>query len=259
MAGGRLHAWRDEHRQHVDPRPDLDYGPFGFMEAFDAAPYLQPYRPGGRYAYNMQPQIGHWNCYALGQALLPLIGAVDDTQAALEVYQPEYAGMLDRLLHAKLGLRTVEAGDDGLLDAHVRNDASQSCRFHAVFSAASANCSSTIRSATRRCATCSSTARPSMPGQPNTAQRLQQENSRDGERRLAMHAVNPKYVLRNYLAQVAIEKAQNRRLFRSGPPARGAGTSVRRTARTCRLCRAAAGLGQPPGSQLFLLIERRMQ
>jgi uncharacterized protein YdiU (UPF0061 family) len=39
--------------------------------------------------------------------------------------------------------------------------------------------------------------------------RLRQENSVDAERRLAMHAVNPKYVLRNYLAQVAIEKAQN--------------------------------------------------
>jgi uncharacterized protein YdiU (UPF0061 family) len=39
--------------------------------------------------------------------------------------------------------------------------------------------------------------------------RLRQEGSVDAERRVAMHAVNPKYVLRNYLAQVAIEKAQN--------------------------------------------------
>ncbi|MBW8897553.1 MAG: hypothetical protein JF619_05455, partial [Massilia sp.] len=39
--------------------------------------------------------------------------------------------------------------------------------------------------------------------------RLCQEGSVDAQRRVAMHAVNPKYVLRNYLAQVAIEKAQN--------------------------------------------------
>jgi uncharacterized protein YdiU (UPF0061 family) len=41
-------------------------------------------------------------------------------------------------------------------------------------------------------------------------QRLAQENSSDAERGAAMNAVNPKYVLRNYLAQIAIEKAQNK-------------------------------------------------
>ncbi len=40
--------------------------------------------------------------------------------------------------------------------------------------------------------------------------RLKRENSQDSARRVAMHAVNPKYVLRNYLAQIAIEKAQNK-------------------------------------------------
>jgi uncharacterized protein YdiU (UPF0061 family) len=40
--------------------------------------------------------------------------------------------------------------------------------------------------------------------------RLQREESRDGERQQAMNRVNPKYVLRNYLAQTAIEKAQQK-------------------------------------------------
>jgi uncharacterized protein YdiU (UPF0061 family) len=40
--------------------------------------------------------------------------------------------------------------------------------------------------------------------------RLRQENSVDAVRRLAMQTINPKYVLRNYLAQIAIEKAQNK-------------------------------------------------
>ncbi len=42
------------------------------------------------------------------------------------------------------------------------------------------------------------------------AERLRAEGSRDDERQRAMNRVNPKYVLRNYLAQVAIEKAQQR-------------------------------------------------
>ncbi|MDB5909557.1 MAG: hypothetical protein JWP34_3671, partial [Massilia sp.] len=95
----------------------LDYGPFGFMEAFDPNHICNHTDQQGRYSYANQPQVGHWNCYALGQALLPLIGDVDAAQQALAVYQPEFARSLDEILHAKLGLRTVEAGDRALFDA----------------------------------------------------------------------------------------------------------------------------------------------
>eukprot|EP01041_Mallomonas_annulata_P026255 gene26255-47513_t len=80
----------------------LDYGPFGFMEAFDSGHICNHSDQQGRYAYGMQPQIGHWNCYALGQALLPLINEVPAAQAALDVYQPAFAAKMDALLHAKL-------------------------------------------------------------------------------------------------------------------------------------------------------------
>ena len=45
----------------------------------------------GRYAYNMQPQIGHWNLYALGQALVALTDDVDATKAAIYTYLVQYA------------------------------------------------------------------------------------------------------------------------------------------------------------------------
>jgi uncharacterized protein YdiU (UPF0061 family) len=89
----------------------LDYGPFGFMEAFDANHICNHTDQQGRYSYANQPQVGHWNCYALAQALLPLIGEVEPTQAALDVYQPAFAAKIDELLHAKLGLRCWTSTD----------------------------------------------------------------------------------------------------------------------------------------------------
>ena len=41
-------------------------------------------------------------------------------------------------------------------------------------------------------------------------ERLCEEGSRDDDRLVRMNRVNPKYVLRNYLAQTAIEKAQKK-------------------------------------------------
>ena len=49
----------------------LDYGPFGFMEAFNPRHICNHSDDLGRYSYAMQPQIGNWNCHALGQAMLP--------------------------------------------------------------------------------------------------------------------------------------------------------------------------------------------
>ena len=187
----------------------IDYGPFGFMEAFDAGHICNHSDHQGRYAYHMQPRIGQWNCFALGQALLPLIGEVDDAQAALEVYKPAYDDRLDQLLHAKLGLKSMLPEDSGLTDAMFSLMQANHADFTLFF---------------RRLGDLKVEEPASdeplrdlfidRPGFDAWArqyrERLRQENSSDAERRAAMHAVNPKFVLRNYLAQTAIEKAQNK-------------------------------------------------
>lgn len=185
----------------------LDYGPFGFMEAFDPTHICNHTDQQGRYAYNMQPQIGNWNCHALGQALLPLIGDVDETRDALAAYQPAYKEKMDALLHAKLGLGTVQQEDGALFDRMFEIMAASHVDFTLFF---------------RRLGEL----RIDAPGSDEPLRdlfidraafdqwavqyraRLLQENSNDMQRRLAMHRANPKYVLRNYLAQQAIEKAQ---------------------------------------------------
>ncbi|PUA19076.1 YdiU family protein [Glaciimonas sp. PCH181] len=187
----------------------IDYGPFGFMEAYDPSYICNHTDSQGRYAYNMQPQIGHWNCYALGQTLLPLIGSVEATEDALKNYQAQYAEKLDALLHAKLGLQTYQENDDKLFDA-----------MFALMQGSHADFTLFFRRLGDLQSVHPETDAPlrdlfiDRMGFDSWAQqyrlRLTAENSIDATRRLAMHSINPKYVLRNYLAQIAIEKAQKK-------------------------------------------------
>jgi uncharacterized protein YdiU (UPF0061 family) len=187
----------------------IDYGPFGFMEAFDTRHICNHSDRQGRYAYQMQPQIGQWNCFALGQALLPLVGSVEDAQAALEIYKPAYDDRLDALLHAKLGLQQRMEDDGALIDAMFALMQANHVDFTLFF---------------RRLGglriddpTTDEPMRDLFIDRPafdawaeQYRARLRREASRDDARSAAMNRVNPKYVLRNYLAQRAIEKAQDK-------------------------------------------------
>ena len=187
----------------------LDYGPFGFMEAFDAQHICNHTDQQGRYAYSMQPQIGHWNCYALGQAMLPLIGEVDDAQAALQAYQPEYTARLDDLLHAKLGLQSRQPGDGQLFDGMFAAMQNSHVDFTLFFRRlADLQIDHPEKDEPLRDLFIDRAAFDAWAVQYRA--RLKQENSQDDLRRVTMRAANPKYILRNYLAQVAIEKAQNK-------------------------------------------------
>ncbi|MGG7604963.1 protein adenylyltransferase SelO [Massilia sp. BKSP1R2A-1] len=187
----------------------LDYGPFGFMEAFDANHICNHTDQGGRYSYANQVPVGHWNCYALGNALLPLIGTPEDAEEALDVYRPAFGSKLDELLHAKLGLLDARPGDEALFDAMFKLLQANHADFTLFF---------------RRLGELKLDGGPDSDAPlrdlfiereafdawaASYRDRLRQENSVDAQRRAAMHRANPKYVLRNYLAQTAIEQAQN--------------------------------------------------
>lgn len=81
----------------------LDYGPFGFLDGFDAGHICNHSDPSGRYAWDRQPGIGQWNLACLASALLPLTG-----QAGLEAALARYTGLFETALAArfaaKLGL-----------------------------------------------------------------------------------------------------------------------------------------------------------
>ncbi len=186
----------------------LDYGPFGFMEAFDVNHICNHTDQGGRYSYANQVAIGHWNCYALGNALLPLIGTVDEAQEALDAYMPAFEAKLDELLHAKLGLATVVETDRALSDGLFSIMQASHVDFTLLFRRlGDLQVDAPENDAPLRDLFID---RPAFDAWAlGYRERLRGEASVDAERRAAMNRVNPMYVLRNYLAQQAIEQAQN--------------------------------------------------
>ena len=101
----------------------IDYGPFGFMDGFDAGYICNHSDSQGRYAYKMQPQIAYWNLFCLAQGLLPLLGAhyeesvrsdkaIEDAQRVLGGFKDRFAPALERRMRAKLGLEIEREGDD---------------------------------------------------------------------------------------------------------------------------------------------------
>jgi uncharacterized protein YdiU (UPF0061 family) len=192
----------------------LDYGPFGFMEAFDVDHICNHTDQGGRYSYANQVPVGHWNCYALANALMPLIRDKDAATAALDGYIDAYGDHFDALIHAKLGLTTAEDGDRALFDAMFSAMQDSHVDFTLFFRrlcdlqldatdvlAADAP----LRDLFIDRAAFDAWAQ----GYRARLRREGNAGSVDAERQAAMRRANPKYVLRNYLAQNAIERAQN--------------------------------------------------
>jgi uncharacterized protein YdiU (UPF0061 family) len=91
----------------------MDYGPYGFMDAYDPHFICNHSDEDGRYAFDRQAAIGHWNVRALAMALTSLIPDAD-LFAGINSYAPAFAERYDALMRAKLGLATV-APEDGAL------------------------------------------------------------------------------------------------------------------------------------------------
>jgi len=186
----------------------LDYGPFGFMDDYDAGFICNHSDHNGRYAFNQQPYIGLWNLSCLAQALLPL-AEKDVLKAALDMYQPLFEREYLKRMRAKLGLQEERAEDDelvrdllGLLQES-RADYTIVFRELGTFSSGPGALNERLREHFLNRDRFDEWA-------ARYGARLRDERSRDDERRDRMNRVNPRYVLRNYLAQTAIEKAQQK-------------------------------------------------
>jgi uncharacterized protein YdiU (UPF0061 family) len=176
----------------------LDYGPFGFMEAFNPAHICNHSDEQGRYSYENQPYIGLWNCSRLAQALTPLISA-EQCNAALARYESVYLDTYNGLMRAKLGLTQAPEDDTSLIADLLALLATQRIDFTLFFR----KLSQSIEAA--RDLALDLAAFDAWATRYRT--RLAAENCNNSEREARMKRVNPKFVLRNHLAQIAIEKA----------------------------------------------------
>ena len=187
----------------------LDYGPFGFMEAFEPGHICNHTDEQGRYAYDMQPRIGLWNLYALGQALVPLM-APEVIEAQLHTYEAAFDSAQNALLRAKLGFAAEQESDHELVNEMFALMAESHADFTLFFrnlsrlSAADATGDAAVRDLVINRERFDAWA-------ARYRARLQSEGSVDAARAIAMNRANPKYVLRNYLAEVAIRKARDER------------------------------------------------
>src|SRR5437763_3907476 len=98
----------------------IDYGPCAFMNAYDPETVFSSIDHAGRYAYGNQPRIAHWNLARFAEALLPLLDpdqekAVASATEALGEFPTRFDGYWLAGMRDKLGLRTEEAGDAGLV------------------------------------------------------------------------------------------------------------------------------------------------
>jgi len=198
----------------------IDYGPYGFVDGFDAGYICNHSDTQGRYAYRMQPQIAYWNCFCLAQALLPLVGerygeaaraeqSVADAQAVLERFKAHFAPELERRFQAKLGLTGQRDGDPAFADRLLelmhasRADFTLTFRRLAQISKHDASGDGPVRDLFLDL--------PAIDGWlADYRARLATEPAEDATRREAMNRVNPKFVLRNHLAETAIRRAKEK-------------------------------------------------
>ena len=182
----------------------FDFGPYAFLDDFDAQHICNHSDDSGRYRFSNQVPIAHWNLGALAQALTPLV-PVETLRETLALFLPLYQAHYLDLMRRRLGLTQAGERDEALVERLLQlmqGSAIDYSRFFRRLGETAAD--EAVRAlredfidlagfdawAAEYCA------------------RVSAEGGSQAERQARMHAVNPKYLLRNYLAQQAISAAE---------------------------------------------------
>jgi serine/tyrosine/threonine adenylyltransferase len=195
----------------------IDYGPFGFLDNYD--PNFTPNTTDAgerRYRFSNQPRVAKWNLIKLAEALYPLIGSIPPLEEALVAYTETYEAEESRLFAAKLGLITRDkpladelfqllamAETDmtlffrGLANVPVHLESSDEALLAPLVEAyyTPEELTGDVRART-------------VAWLRRYGASIRAEGTPAALRKQRMDAVNPKYILRNCLAQLAIDAAE---------------------------------------------------
>ncbi len=210
----------------------IDYGPYGWLDQYD--PQRTPNTTDaemGRYAYQHQPSIAQWNLAQLANALYPIVQDADALNDALNHYTALFEQGWQAICEKKLGLSsTVASHSEGYSESYSEGYSVEWLQsLWGLLDDTAMDMTLFFRqlsqvSRVSECAT--ALLQPLLKAcyQPERLIGLKKDRlvdwlrtylsylpsdkAQDEARKSAMNAVNPKYILRNYMVQSAIEEAE---------------------------------------------------
>jgi serine/tyrosine/threonine adenylyltransferase len=212
----------------------IDYGPFGFLDDFapDWTPNITDAQ-GRRYRYASQPRVALWNLVCLANAIYPLVEDVKALEEIVPVYTNALEAARARHMAAKLGLSQLDNAEqtpagaarvpdsvlvDDLIELLSATETDMTLFYRHLADVpvseargdqAPAALLASLEVAFYEPAQVSAEHRAAVATWLGRyAARVREEGLPDSERRRRMNRVNPKYVLRNYVAQLAIDAAE---------------------------------------------------
>jgi uncharacterized protein YdiU (UPF0061 family) len=174
----------------------IDYGPYGFLDGYDPAFICNHTDEQGRYSFLNQPVMAHWNLRALAMALSELI----PTPLLIEklaTFEEHFGGTYHALMRAKLGLTEEREGDNRLIGGLL-----------AVMARAKADYTLSFRNLTADDADWLA-----LFGEKHVIEAqgwLNRYRLRTQSEDLSgLNRINPRYVLRNWVAETAIRAVED--------------------------------------------------
>ncbi|MFT7003075.1 MAG: hypothetical protein ACJAWW_000409 [Sulfurimonas sp.] len=199
---GFNHGVMNTDNMSIDGRT-IDYGPFAFLDDYEAGYICNHTDVDGRYSFKNQPGIAHWNLQQLAVAISPIV----NHDRALEildkifgsVYEEHYLG----IMYKKMGLVVEDEKDIELFKwmlGSLESATIDYTKFFRTLSSYDGDKKSILEMAVFQT--------PLSEWLDAYDIRLQIENLSTQERHTQMQGVNPKYILKNHILQEAIEKAE---------------------------------------------------